>query len=278
MRALAAAAVVMTLAGCGGQRTLPTMHFQSRPDLGPPPVQVLKRTDAAAPGYIFIAPKHDAPARGPEILDSDGEPVWFDQVAPTDQATDFREQTYQGKPVLTWWEGPVASPILGTGYGHYVIMDSSYRVVARVEAGLGKDSGDLHEFKLTPQGTALITAYKTVSGSLAPIGGPNKAKIADSIIQEVDVATGKVLFTWHSLGHVGIDESYIPLTGPGAPPPGGPYDYFHVNSVEKEPNGNYLISARNSSAVYEIDGKSGDVLWRLGGNKSDFEMGPGTTF
>src|SRR6185437_9417426 len=159
-----------------------------------------------------------------------------------------------------------------------VIMDSSYKVVARVEAGLGKDSGDLHEFELTPRGTALITAYKTVKGSLASIGGPKNAKIADSIVQEVDVATGKVLFTWHSIGHVGIDESYIPLSGPGAPPPGGPYDYFHVNSVDEEPDGNFLISARNSSAIYEIDRKTGDILWRLGGKKSDFKMGPGTTF
>jgi len=254
------------------------MHFESRPDLNPPPVQVLKSSAAAAPGDIFIAPKRDAPVKGPEIVDSSGQPVWFDPVAGPDQATDFRVQTYQGEPVLTWWEGPVASPILGTGFGHYVILDNSYKVIARVEAGLGKDSGDLHEFELTPQGTALVTAYKIVHGSLASIGGPKNAKIADSIIQEIDVATGKVLFSWHSIGHVTIDESYIPLSGPGAPPPGGPYDYFHVNSVEKEPDGNFLISARNSSAVYKIDGKSGDVLWRLGGKKSDFQMGPGTTF
>jgi len=278
VRALAAAAVVLTVAGCGGKAKLPTLHFKSRPDLAPPPVKVLKASDAAAPGFIFIAPKHDAPAKGPEILDSSGQPVWFDPVAGPEQATDFREQTYESKPVLTWWEGPVASPILGTGYGHYVIMDSSYKVVARVDAGFGKDSGDIHEFKLTPQGTALITAYKIVPGSLASIGGPKKAKIADSIFQEVDVATGKVLFTWHSIGHIAIDESYIPLTDPGAPPPGNPYDYFHVNSVEEEPNGNFLISARNTSAVYEIDRKTGDVVWRLGGKKSDFQMEPGTTF
>jgi hypothetical protein len=195
-----------------------------------------------------------------------------------DRATDFRVQTYRGKPVLTWWEGPVASPILGTGFGHYVIMDNSYRVIARVQAGLGKESGDLHEFTLTPRGTALITAYRVVHGSLASIGGPKNAAIADSIVQEVDVPTGKVLFDWHSIDHVPIDESYVPLSGPGSPPEGGPYDYFHVNSVDEEPDGKFLISARNTSAVYELDRKTGKVLWRLGGKKSDFEMGPGTTF
>jgi arylsulfotransferase ASST len=254
------------------------MRFESRPDLKPPVVSVLEDGDGAGRGFIFIAPKHDAPQKGPEIVDGSGQPVWFDPVEGPDQAADFRVQTYQGKPVLTWWEGPVASPILGTGYGHYVMMDDTYKVIRRVQAGLGKDSGDLHEFELTPQGTALVTAYKTVPGSLESIGGPKNAKVADSIVQEIDVATGKVLFDWHSIDHVPIDESYIPLSGPGSPPPGNPYDYFHVNSVEKEPNGDYLISARNTSAIYELDGKTGAVLWRLGGKKTDFAMGTGTTF
>jgi hypothetical protein len=275
---MAAAVAVLALAGCGSPPQPATMRFESRPDLTPPVITVVKHTDGATDGDIFIAPKQKAPQRGPEIVDANGQPVWFEPVPGPDQAADFRVQTYKGKPVLTWWEGPVASPILGTGYGHYVIMDDSYEVIRRVEAGLGKDSADLHEFQLTPQGTALITAYKTVPGSLESIGGPKDGKIADSIVQEVDVATGKVLFDWHSIGHVPIDESYIPLSGPGSPPPGNPYDYFHVNSVEKEPDGNYIVSARNTSAIYELDGKTGAVLWRLGGKKSSFEMGPGTTF
>jgi len=274
----AAIVAVAALAGCGSKPQPATMTFKSRPDLTPPVFNVVKHTDGATSGYIFVAPKHDAPQKGPEIVDGNGQPVWFDPVAGPDQAADFRVQVYQGKPVLTWWEGPVKSPILGTGFGHYVIADSSYNQIARVEAGLGKDRGDLHEFQLTPQGTALITVYKIVPGSLVSIGGPKKARIADSIVQEVDVKTGKVLFDWHSLGHVAIDESYIPLTGPGSPPPGNPYDYFHVNSVEQEPDGNFLISARNTSAVYELARKTGDVLWRLGGKKSSFKMGPGTTF
>jgi hypothetical protein len=277
-RAGAALVATAVLAGCGSKPQPATMKFESRPDLKPPVVTIVKQTEGASSGYIFIAPKHDAPQKGPEIVDGDGQPVWFDPVAAADQVADFRVQTYEGKPVLTWWEGPIASPILGTAYGHYVIADTSYKRIARIEAGLGKDSGDLHEFRLTPRGTALITLYKTVPGSLESIGGPKNGKVADSIVQEVDVKTGKVLFDWHSIGHVAIDESYIPLTGPGSPPPGNPYDYFHVNAVEEEPDGNFLVSARNTSTVYELDRNTGDVLWRLGGKRSSFKMGPGTTF
>ena len=275
-RAGAAVVAMVLLAGCGGKSPPATMEFQSRPDLMPPVVTVLARTGGVSPGYVFIAPKKDAPQRGPEIVDADGQPVWFDPVP--DQVTDFRVQTYRGKPVLTWWEGPAASPILGTGYGHFVIMDNSYRQVAQVEAGFGRDSGDLHEFKLTPRGTALLASYKTVAGSLRALGGPRNARIADSVVQEVDVQSGRVLFTWHSIDHVPVTESYIPLSGPGAPPEGNPYDYFHVNSIEEEPDGNLLISARNTCAVYELDRKTGAILWRLGGKKSSFEMGRGTTF
>jgi hypothetical protein len=269
---LAAAA----LTGCGGKKPPPTLHFKSEPELRPPVVTVLKDTRAAAPGYIFIAPKMDAPQYGPEILDDQGQPVWFDPIAA--EAADFRVQTYRGKPVLTWWQGPSTAPILGTGLGHYVIMNSSYKVIARVQAGLGPESGDLHEFQLTPQGTALITAYRVVRGNLSAEHGAAKAKVADSIVQIVDVASGRVLFTWHSIGHIPLSDSYIPVPPPGSDAAKTPYDYFHVNSVAEEPDGNLLISARNTRAVYELDRKTGKVLWELGGKHSSFKMGPRTNF
>jgi hypothetical protein len=201
--------------------------------------------------------------------------VWFH---PGSEVTDFRVQTYRGKPVLTWWEGPSTAPILGTGFGSYVIMDTRYREIAHVQAGFGPNTGDLHEFQLTPKGTALVTAYRIVHGNLSSIGGPADARVADSMFQEVDVATGKVLFTWHSIGHVGFGESYDPVPAKDAPLSAPVWDYFHVNSIELLPNGNYLISARNTWGVYEIDRKTGKVLWRLGGKKSSFEMGKGTRF
>ncbi|HZF57900.1 MAG TPA: arylsulfotransferase family protein, partial [Rubrobacter sp.] len=54
------------------------------------------------------------------------------------------------------------------------------------------------------------------------------------------------------------------------------HDYFHLNSIEVDHDGNLIVSARRTSAVYKIDRASGEVIWRLGGKKSDFEMGAGT--
>jgi hypothetical protein len=57
-----------------------------------------------------------------------------------------------------------------------------------------------------------------------------------------------------------------------------PWDYFHINSVDRDSKGNYVISARHCKAVYYIDGSTGEILWKLGGKNSTFTMGENTHF
>jgi hypothetical protein len=252
-------------------RPLPlTQHFHSRPDLKPPGIHLDTRSSDVSPGYVFVAPKLRVTQAGPEILDNNGQVVWFKPLDAKD-VSDFRVQTYQGKPVLTWWRGRAPQ---GVGGGYYVIYDSTYHQIAQVRAGHGL-IGDLHEFHITPRDTALITVYKRRPADLRPIGGPRDGKVFDGIIQEIDIASGRVLFEWHSWPRVGLKESYA---APPAPAETRPYDYFHINSIDLEPNGNLLVSARNTHTLYEIDRKSGKILWRLGGKHSSFRLGPGTSF
>jgi hypothetical protein len=98
----------------------------------------------------------------------------------------------------------------------------------------------------------------------------------DCVVQEIDVATGAVRFEWHSLDHVPLDESH--QSPPKPTDHTSPFDYFHVNAVDVDGDGNLLISARNTWAVYKIDRTGGRILWRLGGKRSDFAMGEGTRF
>ncbi|MDQ3182818.1 MAG: arylsulfotransferase family protein [Actinomycetota bacterium] len=242
--------------------------FRSRPDLSPPAVEVTTQAhDDTAPGYIFVALKEGAGEHGPMIIDDSGQLVWFGKDR---SARDFKMQYYRGRPMLTWWEGKV---VQGHGVGEYVIFDGSYRESARVRAGNGFRA-DLHEFLITAQDTALLTAYDAVRMDLSAVGGPEDGAVWDGIAQEVDIETGEVLFEWHSLEHVGIEESYV------EPPdnPEYPYDYFHINSIDVDHNNNLLVCARNTWTVYKVERNSGEVLWRLDGKKSDFEMGPGTRF
>ena len=139
--------------------------FRSRPELSPPAIEITAQAhDDTAPGYIFVAPKKGAGQDGPMIVDAQGQLVWFSKNR---YATDFRAQTYQGEPILTWWEGKV---VAGHGVGEYVIFDGSYREINRIRAGNGH-KGDLHEFFITPENTALLTAYVPTQTNLSPIGG-----------------------------------------------------------------------------------------------------------
>jgi hypothetical protein len=222
-----------------------------------------------APGYIFVAPKKGDGQYGPMILDNRGQPVWFRPLQNEGEyAMDFKVQPYRGEPVLTWAEGRV---VAGHGLDEYVILDSSYQEISRVRAGNGYQ-GDHHEFLITQQDTALITIYSPVRWDLSPLGGPEDGMVLDGIVQEIDIETGEVLFEWHSLEHVGLDETYFrPSTDPTKP-----FDYFHINSIDVDHDSNLLVSALKTSTVYKIDRESGEIMWRLGGKKSDFEMGEGT--
>jgi hypothetical protein len=248
--------------------------FRSRPEFRPPVVEVRRQARATAPGYVFVSPKKEPGASGPSedaplIVDNGGEPVWFHPLQGDDEkdAFNFEVQTYKGEKVLTWWEGHHT----GFGQGEYVLMGHSYREIKRVRAGNGYE-GDHHEFLITPENTALITIYSEVPWDLSYLGGPADSAVLDGIVQEVDIGTGEVLFEWHSLEHVALEESYF------EPPPDlkTSFDYFHINSIDVYDEEHLLISARRTSTLYKVDRKTGQVAWRLGGKRSDFDMGLGT--
>lgn len=255
-----------------------TDYFVTRSDLRPPVVTITPGASAAGdgrPAYIFIAPRgYLGPSVGKSglmIVDREGRLVWFGEPK-GGTPLNFRQQRYHGQPVLTWSAGFVDK--VGVTFGTSYIADSSYRVIATVKAGRGAVT-DLHDFQLTPHGTALITAHRKVPADLSALGGPAKGVVWGSVAQEVDVATGKVLFEWDSSEHVPLSESQAKLAGGTAKMP---YDYFHINSIDLAPDGDLLISSRNTWTIYKVARQGGAIRWRLGGKKSDFELGPGAKF
>jgi outer membrane protein assembly factor BamB len=247
-------------------------NFFSQPTLHPPVLTVHQAAGArSSPGLLFTGPFMGPGQYGPAIYDNAGNIVWFRPVAAGEDAADFRTQTYAGKPVLTWWQGHTVS--FGFGLGKGVIADSHYRTLATVKTGNGLPA-DEHEFKLTPEGAAWLLAYSPVQTSLASAGGAASGIALDCVIEKVDIRTGLVMWEWHSLGHVDVSESV-------SKPPNlatNAYDYFHINSLDADRHGNLLISARNTSALYELNARTGAIVWRLGGKKSTFMLGPGVAF
>jgi hypothetical protein len=145
--------------------------------------------------------------------------------------------------------------------------------VAIVPGGDGYQP-DAHDFQITPQGTAYLSTARIVEQNLSSVGGPANGTAIDDVVQEVDIKTGQVLWEWHTLGHVPLSASYGPVPTSNWPP----YDYFHLNSIQPLPNGNVLISSRQTWSVYEISRKTGRVIWTLGGKYSSFKVGPGANF
>jgi hypothetical protein len=153
-----------------------------------------------------------------------------------------------------------------------VIRDNAYHEVAAIRVGNGFAGADLHEFKLTSEGTACACIYNRVRWDSTAVGGEEEDLVMDSIIQEIEIPSGRVLFEWHSLDHVGLEESKVPVP----PEEHETYDYFHMNSVEPDPDGGFVASARNTWSIYKVDQQTGELIWTLGGTQSSFEMGEGT--
>jgi hypothetical protein len=256
------------LAACGGSSSHPssstptTASYRSRPDLKPPLIDVKRGLGMPGSGYVCIAPS------GPLLVDDAGEPVWIHPVPKA--AANFEVQTLGGRPVLTWWQGEIAKYGVGLS-GEFVIMDSNYHDVMTVQAQHGLPA-DLHEFLITPEGIAYFLAYRQYTTDLRSVGGPSSGQALDPMIQAVDLSTGSLVFEWSSADHIDFAESEATYSADV------PFDPVHSNSINITPDGKILLSARNTWTIYKIDPATGEIIWRLGGKKSDFELGRGVHF
>ena len=235
--------------------------------LKPPPVTILSDTAGNSGGDIFISPFGDSTtyANGAEILSPDGKKVvWFHRAPAGQEDADFRTQTYDGQPVLTFWQG---TGLGGVSTGEDYIYNDHYKLIATVKAGNGY-SADGHEFLITPWNTALVISYATATANLTSIGGPADQSVINGIVQEINIKTGKVLFQWNSADHVPYAQSEQPLPAAAS----DPWDWFHLNAIKVDTNGNFLIDARDTWTTYEVSPRTGKIEWRLGGKDSSFKV------
>jgi Arylsulfotransferase (ASST) len=262
-------------------------HYLSAPELTPSTVTLTTPAKAgAAGGDLFLAPYQGLGAPGPMIAEQNGALVWFHPLPRGDSATNFQVQSYEGKPVLTWWQGRIIK--VGFGEGEDVIYNSSYQQIATVRAGNGYRA-DLHEILLTPQGTAWIDAFDPIHMNLSSVHGSAHGILLDSIIEEIDIKTGLVMWEWHALGHIPLGNSLNHVSYGEYP-----WDYVHINSIDPGPPppaganpggagsgepGNVMLSARNTWTLYDVNMHTGGYNWLLGdGGHSSFKLGSGVRF
>ncbi len=239
-------------------------HYSTAPSLQPSTVQILTHAKAgASPGDLFLAPYQGKGMAGPMITDQSGNLIWFHPLPADDAATNFKVQQYEGKPVLTWWQGRILE--VGFGQGEVVLANSAYEQIGHIRAGNGYHE-DLHEVRITPEGTAWIDAFDPIRMNLSSLHGNANGIINDSVVEEVDIKTGLVMWEWHALGHIPLSESHNAV-----PTSNYPWDYVHINSVDPGTAGDVLVSSRNTWTMYDLSLHTGAINWRLGGSHSSFK-------
>lgn len=131
---------------------------------------------------------------------------------------------------------------------------------------------DLHEFTITRDDTALISIYDRIPWDLSDLGGTqNDSYIWDCLFQEIDIETNELLFEWRASAHFEFSDCHNPWNNQNEDTPGKDgWDWFHLNSVDKDDKGNYLISSRYTHSLIYIAHETGEVLWQLGGKNNSF--------
>ncbi len=262
----------------GAYVTKDSYSFVSAPGLHPPQIATDGPivTSKLSPGYILLGNFYDlnfppvVGQSGPLILDNRLQPVWFRPVPTRVVASNLSRQTYEGRPVLAWWQGVVTNTG-ATESGKYVIVDQHYRTVGTLT---GKDGWVLTVHEIVIRGHyAWVTANRNIPRDLSKYGGAYNGALIDSAVQEYDLRSGKLLRTWDALDHIPLSDGRASL-----PTNGFPWDAYHVNSVQVPGDGSFIVSMRDTWAVYKVDIATGKIDWTLGGKHSDFKFGRGAEF
>jgi hypothetical protein len=221
-----------------------------------PVITMTRQLGSSADGYTFLA-TFNSPFPYLLILDRSGDLVFYRQMREGRQYVQFMPQP-DGR--LTYFDG------IGTnwgGFGSFYVMDSSYNAVDKWDAGNGYET-DNHDLRLLPNGGALLMSYVLQPVDMTAYGGKRNAEMLDTIVQELD-ANRNVVFQWRASDTIPLTDSYEDLTGDLV-------DYVHGNSIALHPDGDLLVSLRNTSEVVKINRETGEIVWRLGGKHSDFEF------
>lgn len=103
---------------------------------------------------------------------------------------------------------------------------------------------------------------------LRVLDGPEDGYVWDGVFQEIDIETNELLFEWRASEHFAFEDNQRGFHNGKSKD--APWDFFHINSVDKDERGNYLVSSRYMACIAYIDGRSGDVIWKLGGKGNSF--------
>lgn len=190
------------------------------------------------------------------ILDKEGSPVYYKKF--TGNTGDFKIQP-DGR--MTY-----------SSRGKFYIMDSTFTVKDSVVLKHGI-LFDGHDLQILSNGHFLLLGTENVVMDLSPYSlfngsnpGSATATVQCGVIQEQD-ANKNVVFEWHCKDHYNFtDVDPLRLTNPNN------VDWTHLNAVEQDLDGNFLLSVRHFNEITKIRRSDSSIVWRLGGNANQFNF------
>lgn len=253
----------------------PYQSFQSFSGT-PPSLNITANGEELAEGLIFFGPNGESGAGKPKevtnfIMTDTGELVYAHP--PTRAPTDFKVQTLNGKPVVTYYTPVGNQPFVGIGWGNVHILDDTYKEIYTVcpKFNLHKGDGtvaecgsDLHEHYITERNTILTTSYNVTQYDLTSVGGTANDWILNAIVLEVDIESSEVVWNWSLVDHIPVNQTHagIPSTGVKQ---SGAIDIYHMNSIQSIGDDYIFINCRHTWSSYLINRKTGEIEWTIDG-------------
>jgi hypothetical protein len=241
----------------------------------PPHMEWNTHPGARTPGYYLVGTLSVPPGDSALaiVFDTNGVPVWYEQNAYDSNGVYDVESLFDG----------------GVSFGggrwqvHTLGVSTTYPVVDAYDGG-SPASPDEHELRILPNGHYLALASPGVLANLTGVTlpdpysdsgekvlGPNETILACQV-QEFDPTTGNVVWEWTATQHFDPAKAWYFL-GVGELTNNGYYEPFHCNAIDVDTSGgdantgNIVVSARHMSSFFEIDKRTGKVLWMVGGAK-----------
>jgi len=234
------------------------------------------------PGEILVSPYPDIDTGELLILDSSGNEILKKNIKGA--VLNFQRWNINGHIRYSYfqYDPSYIIPGIGTALGDIVVVDTNLRELRRIRllpnnirTPEDPDLLDSHDFILIDDDHYIVMTYylqqvNNIPDSLNPVPG---SRVLAPIIQEVQ--NGQAVWEWNGTDHPEFYASSVESNFSDT----SIQDYMHLNSLFIDPEDHNLIcSFRNQDQVVKIDRKSGSVIWRLGGKKSDFPLSPDQKF
>jgi len=219
------------------------------------PERVITVNNNPDSGYIFLSTLLGDTSPYLMILDSEAYPIFFRELS--DYAYDFK---IQQQNIMTYFI---------TSAGRAYAMDTTYTVIDSFQCGNGYENNtDGHDFQLLANGHSLLLAQDPQLVDMSEIvpGGDPYAIVTGQIIQELDESKN-VVWQWRSWDHFEITDATWDINMLSHR-----IDYVHCNAIEKDSDGDLLISCRNMDEITKIDYETGEIIWRFGGENNEFTL------